>query len=82
VHGHHDKRVFLNSSLIASNLFFLDTIKITIIMKKYQELENKVKEIQAEIDRLKKEEEEENKLPDIGCRHRTDSLVVPVLEWM
>ena len=32
-------------------------------MKKYQELENKVKEIQAEIDRLKKEEEEENKLP-------------------
>ena len=32
-------------------------------MKKYQELENKIKEIQAEVDRLKKEEEEENKLP-------------------
>jgi uncharacterized protein Yka (UPF0111/DUF47 family) len=37
-------------------------------MKKYQELENKVKENQAEIDRLKKEidrlkKEEENELP-------------------
>jgi hypothetical protein len=31
-------------------------------MKKYQELENKIKEIQAEVDRLKKEEKE-NELP-------------------
>ena len=32
-------------------------------MKKYQELENKVKELQEEIERLKKEEEKEDKLP-------------------
>jgi len=34
-------------------------------MKKYQDLENKVKELQAEIERLKKEEKEEkeDKLP-------------------
>jgi molecular chaperone GrpE (heat shock protein) len=39
-------------------------------MKKYQELENKVKEIQAEIDRLKKEEEKENELPrDFKLNH-------------
>jgi hypothetical protein len=33
-------------------------------MKKYQDLENKVKELQAEIERLKQEEEKEDKLPD------------------
>jgi hypothetical protein len=32
-------------------------------MKKYQELENKVKELQEEIERLKQEEEKEDKLP-------------------
>jgi hypothetical protein len=33
-------------------------------MKKYQDLENKVKELQEEIERLKKEEEQEDKLPE------------------
>jgi hypothetical protein len=32
-------------------------------MKKYQELEKKIKEMQAEVDLLKKEEEKENELP-------------------
>ena len=33
-------------------------------MKKYQGLETKVKELQEEIERLKKEEEKEDKLPE------------------
>jgi hypothetical protein len=32
-------------------------------MKKYQELESKIAELQQEVDRLKKEEEKQNKLP-------------------
>lgn len=32
VHGHHDKRVFLNSSLIASNLFFPNKMKQLILL--------------------------------------------------
>jgi hypothetical protein len=33
-------------------------------MKKYQELESKIVELQQEVDRLKEEEEKQNKLPD------------------
>lgn len=32
-------------------------------MKKYQKLEQQVKDLQKEIDRLKKEEQQQNKLP-------------------
>jgi hypothetical protein len=32
-------------------------------MKKYQDLESKIVELQKEVDRLKKEEEKQNKLP-------------------
>ena len=57
------ENVFLNEN---------DIVKIELsTMKKYEKLEGQIAELQKEVERLKKEEEEKDKLPESFLRKRT-----------